>query len=614
MHVLTAASGLATIHALAAAHLLALTAPASPPQDEVIVRWYDARALLASEIRLEPMVDLRTHIRAAMLNNLEPDHYDIPLEEPLSLTREGLEDVLDDLVVALPGVGDVEIDERSGVLRVAGSARAQAEVQRLLVDLSALAMDTVEAELHRISNAAWGAQRGAVLDLAAADALFESGQTALVARRSIPVGCSSALSSAAIESFLYDYDVEVAQGSVAADPQVTVVRTGVEFAANVRVAADGRLVLRAWGREGAKVQPHRERVITGFGGASVQLPRISTQLLTGSAVVVPGGALLLGDANGASGFAVRIKRTLGPSTPGSPFSPFIACGEISLCAARTRPTAPHGASPSGGSNPPDVDWPAWFEDMDPLLESEEVFDSFQDLCQERSLEGRMRRIGAYIYVPDEGALRNAAREHVTALNGALNAETFEVELRYGELASVELAGLMAASVQEGSYERLLAQLGQRSLMGARSGDSASVTQGVESFYLQDYDVEIAQAASIPDPIVTPLFEGLGFWCVPLRGPTGDVVTTVDLVYHAGDVALREFGIADWDHKPMTEMEKTPLPIGEFVQRNELELAESRPVRVRGATRAADGAWALVAVAPIGGERSFAALLRVTGRR
>jgi len=392
------------------------------------------------------------------------------------------------------------------------------------------------------------------------------------------------------------------------------VRTGVDFAAHVRVAADGRLALRAWGREGATDQPHRERIIPGFGGASVQLPRVTTQLFTGSAIVAHGGALLLGDASGASGFVLRVKRTTGASAPGGAASPFIACGEVSLGAARTWPVVPFHAVPSGGWSPRDDDQPAWFEDRSPLLEADEIFDAFEDLCLERGLEGRMRRIGAYIYVPDEGPLRAATREHLAGLNGALGSETFEVELCYGEVDSDELAGLVTASAQAGSYEPVLARLSRRVLTAARSGDTASVTQGVESFYLQDYDIEIAQAASIPDPIAAPIFEGLCFWCVPLRAPTGEIVTTLDLVYHAGGAALREFGIADWDHKAMTELEKNPLPIGEFVQRNTVELADTRPVRVRNAPRAADGAWALVAVTALDGERSFAALLRVTGRR
>jgi hypothetical protein len=605
---------LTVANALAATYVLTALAPASSRQDEVLVRWHDARALLAPELTREPSIDLRTHLRAARLNDLEPDRYDIELEEPLSLVREGLGDILEELVLGVPGVEDLDIDERSGVLRVAGSALAQAEFARLLVDLSTLATDSVEVELRRLTSVAWGAQRGAVLDAAGAEALFAGGQTSLIARRTIPVGRSSALSTSAFESFLYDYDVEVAQAAVAADPQVTVMRTGIDFAAHVRVAADGRLALRVWGRDGASEQPHRERVIPGFGGAALQLPRVVTQLFVGSAVIPAGGALLVGDANGASGFVVRVQRPNGASAPGGATSPFVACGEVALRAARTWPRAPHHASPSGGWQPRDDDKPAWFEDMDPLLEPEEVFDTFQDLCQERGLEGRMRRIGAYIYVPDEGALRTATREHVAGLNGALAAETFEVELRYGELPSTELAGLVTKSTQEGSFEPLLARLAQRVLTAARSGDSASVTQGVESFYLQDYDVEIAQAASIPDPIVAPLFEGLTFWCLPLRAATGEVVTTVDLVRHAAATTLREFGIADWDHKATTEVDKNPLPIGEFVLRNKVELADSRPVVVRNTTRTEDGAWALVVVAPIDSERSFAALLRVTGHR
>jgi hypothetical protein len=253
-----------------------------------------------------------------------------------------------------------------------------------------------------------------------------------------------------------------------------------------------------------------------------------------------------------------------------------------------------------------------------LLEPDEVLDALMDLHGEQGAESRKRHNGHYLYMPDEGPLRVAARAHIAELKSALASETYQIELRYGELASEELAGLLAGLLagdeREGAYERLAAQLGQRLMTAARSGDSAAVTQGVETFYLQDYDVEIAQAASILDPIVASLFEGLTFWCVPTRAPSGELVTSVDLVYHAPSGALGEVLSTDWDPNPMTEAETTPLPIGEFKRRNVIELAASHPVRVRHAVRAEDGVWTPVAMTALDGERMFAALLRVTGRR
>ena len=47
--------------------------------------------------------------------------------------------------------------------------------------------------------------------------------------------------------------------------------------------------------------------------------------------------------------------------------------------------------------------------------------------------------------------------------------------------------------------------------------------GEERWYLQDYDVEIAEKATIADPTVVDQFQGFTFWCRPTASRAGRVV-------------------------------------------------------------------------------------------
>ncbi|MEZ6017641.1 MAG: hypothetical protein R3F49_21205 [Planctomycetota bacterium] len=592
-------------------------APARIPirvQDDAVVRLYDVRALLSAESTRPPLVDLRPPASASRINYLQPDQYDIDLGEPFSFADEGLGDILQELVEQLPDVGEYDVDERGGVVRVLGSERVQADVQRLLADLASLAFDEVEVELHRVACAAAGEQGQSVFTAEQADTALPISAATLVARRAVPMGTSTALSTAGAESTLIDYDVEVAQGALAIDPQVTALPTGLAFAVNVRVGVNGRLLVRAWAREATPARPLREFVIPGFGGAALQLPDLQMRVATASATLDDGGALLFGGGDGADAYLLRVQRKRPATAPGTAGSPFIACGDTVVTGARTKPIRPARAAPSGGWSVDEVPLPEWLDDSDALMSPEEVFDGFSDTSGARGLSGRMSRIGAFIYVPEEGALRAAARAHVASIGAGLVAETFEVEARYGEVDPGQLAELLYGKLDERARGALIQGLAGRVATAVRGGDTSIVMDGREWFYLQDYDVEIAQASTVPDPIPATCFDGVSFWCVPLRAPDGLVSTAVDLVFQRSARSSEPFPTADWDPVPTTKLDELPQPIGDFVVRNTVELAVTRGVSARRTVRAKDGEWALVTVEPTTEGRSFIAWVRVTGRR
>ena len=86
----------------------------------------------------------------------------------------------------------------------------------------------------------------------------------------------------------------------------------------------------------------------------------------------------------------------------------------------------------------------------------------------------------------------------------MSIETVSVDLRYGRLDNAEAAKLLLS----GGPADWLARLPLRASGVARTGDSMLLTGGRESFYIADLDVEIAQAASIADPIIDTVQDGV----------------------------------------------------------------------------------------------------------
>jgi hypothetical protein len=63
----------------------------------------------------------------------------------------------------------------------------------------------------------------------------------------------------------------------------------------------------------------------------------------------------------------------------------------------------------------------------------------------------------------------------------------------------------------------------RARVPLRVGHSTAVALGIESSYVGDYDVEVAQSASVPDALVFMDFEGLVLWLHASETPRGDIV-------------------------------------------------------------------------------------------
>jgi hypothetical protein len=79
----------------------------------------------------------------------------------------------------------------------------------------------------------------------------------------------------------------------------------------------------------------------------------------------------------------------------------------------------------------------------------------------------------------------------------------------------------------------------RTRMPVRSGTSCCAIVGIEGMELLDYDVEVAQGASVADASLYSVFDGLGIWLKPTISPSGNLVLEVRGAAHLQEGELQE---------------------------------------------------------------------------
>ena len=598
--------------------ILSLAAlPPLPPQDEPasLVRWYDVRSLVMEGPQRDAHgVDFRHLGGSSALHNLEPNLYDLPHHaEPFSLADEGIDGILDDLLSEHEGIEIAFVDQRQGFIRLEGSPAAHDEAQRILNDLRAFVDDSVEVEVVRLPRGTWHESGRALLDRAEAEALLAKAGALPRMRTTATIGKRTHLGVSAVVGSLIDYDVEVAQGSLATDPQVSILQPGLHLGLVVRRAVDGGLLLEVWGRDGALDGPLVETKLGAYGDAMLETGRLRTALWTTSATLESGGAVLFGASarnaespsdglpGGTENGPLLVRLT--EAHPADP-SVFLSLGQLVSRPMFVRPIDLKLASPSGGWSFRDLDMDA----LGALLDVSDVVDVLEDIRSDEELSGRMLALGDRIYLPDDGSLRERAHATVRDLSRAMSSGSFEVDLRWDLVPRDEVAGRADASASDWAE-----QLRSRSAGVVRSGDTFLMSSGAETRYLADYDVEIAQASTIGDPIQSIAFEGSSLWCQPASAGEGRVAAWVELDVHA-PLELRTAAIAHWQSQRPASLDDKPVLHGEFKTDAEIQIATTRRARAHTRFSAGDGEWGMLAMTPVAeSDRYLVAVLKVTSR-
>jgi HPt (histidine-containing phosphotransfer) domain-containing protein len=357
------------------------------------------------------------------------------------------------------------------------------------------------------------------------------------------------------------------------------------------------------------------RITLGFlGGAQLELPASDDNLCVGSASVSSGGGFLLGQDHGPEGvWLIRVREKEPTATPSSGGSRFLPLGDLTSVPLLVDPVELRGTQPSGGIHVDEETLVQQLGEMayERLFDPADLRDRIRWESDELGLQGNVALVGHHLYLRGSPAFLDWAASQIGELNRALASETVEIEVRMDTLERSTALALVATEDPESLAERL-----DHRLLGAcRLGDSLLLLGGTERFYLVDYDVEIAQAAAIPDPIVTDLFEGTSFWCRPNRAGSGVLSAWIDLQVQAPAREMREIPVSVWEPRDAERKDDTPMPTGTYGLSALIELPATARAELTSNIRLPDGEWTLLCSTPLAGsDRQLVAVIRARARQ
>ncbi len=593
---------------LVVATLLSAGAASSFPEDTV-VRWYDVRSLHAVGVVDPGGVDLRLPLRSSFLYNLEPDGYDVHLEEDYGPGPDGwVENVLYDLGDRWPG-GEFDAESRAGFLRLQASPLAHEEFAAVLGDLRRHVSRSVEVEVFVLPATVLATGTRSVLGAKETAALLAGAEPLDYSRKAARLGQRVRLGGEGFAATLIDYDVEVAKKSRVPDPQVTVLREGIELGVVIRESFAGGYRVRAWGRRTVPEDPPRKVVLEHFGGAPLELPATSSVLGVGSATIPNGGCLVLGQDWSSDGvWLIRVSET----DPGRSLqvggSRFVPLGDLTSVPLLVESPRLPFAQPSGGLHVEEETTVSQLGDTatERLFSPEDLRDRIRDRAADLELEGRIALVGHSLYLRGTPAFLDWASGEIGELHHGLVSETVELDVRLGTLKRGAALQLVSAD----DLAPLVERLDQRLLGACRLGDSLLLLGGTERFYLQDHDVEIAESAAIPDPIINELFEGVSFWCRPSRVGGGSLSAWVDLQVQEAARDPRRLPISVWEPREVEQRDDDPAPTGTYTLNAQVELPATARAELTSNVLMKDGEWTLLCCTSLAGsDRSLVAVAR-----
>lgn len=504
---------------------LALAPPGLPQEPEGSAR-FDVRAIESTFLPTARGVDLRLPLESAFLANMEPSrHVPVRLEEPFTMDEDLWQSFLSECLEA-EGVEDFfGVGLQAGFLEVEGPPQVLERVGAIIADLERHLLRTVDLEAIVLDPDSVPPGTGAVLSSEEVDALLAAAVLVEYVRASAPLGRRARLSTRSSEAQLIDYDVEVAEAQSVNDPQVTVIQEGSEVGAVVHATVGGGFFVRTWARRAAQRGVPREVETRIRESSPVRLPRVASTLSAGSGWIPDGGGLLLGHDRDPEGLWLLRVRDGSRASDEPQRSPFVPVG--CLLAPPLVPSLPqvYGATPSGGWSDEDLLDDIAQELARPVYRNPYQFmDSLAGDMENR--EGGLHLLGSAVYAHGSQALLDRTIERVRNRSAPL-LRTVEMDLRIG-LAERSVAARLARG--ELSPADLAPELESRLSGACRVGDCMLVVGGEESYYVCDYDVEIASGSSMADPVLQTTFEGFTFWCRPTVATDGTVVAWTDLVW------------------------------------------------------------------------------------
>ncbi|MFT7171622.1 MAG: hypothetical protein ACI80K_004776 [Paracoccaceae bacterium] len=563
----------------------AFSAQAGPAaQSAEIVRHYDLRPSLTAGVPPPAGVTMDLHVSTSAIDGLEPGGYDVDLGPETDLEAE---DCLDAIRFALRSaegaeVADLAHDERR--LRLTGNAAAHRAAAAALGQLEALNLNSVDVEVVVIPRTpALLASAGWISAEAASTLLSEAPNQ----RRSlfpVRIGRRTTLNQTQTKSFLHDYDVEIAQGAVVADPTVSILRTGTHLGVRVDHAADGTgFVVRTWGRSGAEAAPMRSITLPVLGDTVLELPSVHSSIWASSARLADGEAMVI-DAGAEELMLLLIRED---TASGS--MPRVSLGAHALQPMRPEILSLPRAAPSGGYGHHRQSMSSYGPEA--LMERLDK----HELLEQLNLT-RVPTIGTHLLCPQGSKAAQEATAAIQALTKAQPVAEYAIDVRFQVLNASGAKALRGTT----DWSAFANDPSTRRFSSTTIGhDATLLVSGIETAYLQDHDMQIAAGAVGPDPIVKTTFQGASIWCSPMRTASGDIRAWFDVQVQEDLKRPRTITAVSYHPAPDTGNKNSPRFEGEMRLDLPIELPVTESAGGISLARLNDGAWGHVLTQAIG---------------
>jgi hypothetical protein len=506
-----------------------LTVLGSDPTSDapvVVLRSYDLRGVVPTLPHRAPWLSLLPY-DATGVESAGPPEYESPdatsvadailnlMGSEFEYEGRGLHVEDGRLVVAAPREVHERVQRALATFEQAFSAGTD-----VIVDVITLRSD---ADLARLAPSA-------VIGTAEAERLIAdlkgSTERASSHRMRLTPGRSSVVDLTRQISFLRDYDVEIAQRSGVPDPVVGLARVGMQLVLRGAPSAEGvtlALLLRhaelqgeVRKREfpissliGSDKGPVFEEVARDFQSPDVQFRSLALNswLREGQELIASLGlqgaktrnqeilVIRLAGDRAAAVQTLRVETAGGEGTrtreltivdAGLLSPPAVELGQLT----QSTPTLSYATFPGGEQQErPFLD--AWMREVG--------LDAASSMFQQT--------------FPDQSFAQ--MRPLVVNVHEVASGDGSSIKLVAADLASKEVSRSITLMLKCGNR-------GARICLPVRLGEASGGMLGVEQLLVSDYDVDVADAAAIPNPITQAIVDGLGFWLRPTLAPSGDL--------------------------------------------------------------------------------------------
>lgn len=514
-----------------------------PVQHLLPPRWVDPEYGVLGPTELLPT--------QSVLSLARGDNGDMTLGMFAAHRARGLsQERLGQLVEALSG-GEAPHRYAGGKLIMRGPAASIDIVEAGLSALGRSLYRPLQVELHVLRGAPLPAS--SVLSAEQCEALLSKHSPHRSFRRPGCTGLPIRIQRGRLQEFIRDYDIEVAQRSVIADPKADLAIDGLELGMLVQPMPDGRLHVYTASRQ-AEVQRPLPKAVHVDPGAMVQLPQVRFRMQTGMALLAAGGGMVLGGADEEYGYLLLRIQADPVQGPGNargeaytalplgdllyPASAFFGIG-LPLRPGYEARSAGEGKAPKASKV---LGAQAWAAGLSTDATPPEVYANHLLLARAR---------------PDDVALQ----QHL--LGWAQRRRNWTLETRVGLLPAEDVNG------QRVSAEALAARLEDKILLPVQPDQGFQYVRGREQNYIGDLEVEIAHRASAPNPVIKQAFAGLS-WSGSLRRAGRAVqldgrLLLSDAEPRRVDSGLKQGAGLDQVHAAFAraEFDKQTLPLGQW---------------------------------------------------